>query len=49
MIFRDPAAWNWLDDISESNSTWSAILAVIHLEFYDANQETFNQPIDAKF
>ncbi|KAH9179080.1 hypothetical protein EDB89DRAFT_1842312, partial [Lactarius sanguifluus] len=34
------AALEWLDHATKSNSIMSVILAVIHLELYDAGQET---------
>jgi hypothetical protein len=42
-IFRQPAALDWLDCISESNSILSAILAVIHPELHDAGRDTFDR------
>ncbi|KAF8257003.1 hypothetical protein EI94DRAFT_1539140, partial [Lactarius quietus] len=42
-IFRKPAALEWLDAISQSNSILSAILAVIHPPLHKAGQETFHQ------
>jgi hypothetical protein len=38
--FRSPAALDWLEAISESNSILSAILAVIHPQLYDAGWQT---------
>ena len=38
--FRLPAALDWLDTISESNTILSAILAVIHPHLYDAGWQT---------
>lgn len=40
--FRKPAALDWLDQISESNSILSAILAVIHPDLHEAGQKTFD-------
>ncbi|KAH9016575.1 hypothetical protein EDB84DRAFT_1256888, partial [Lactarius hengduanensis] len=40
---RKPAALDWLDHATESNSIMSAILAVIHLELYDAGRNTFKE------
>jgi len=38
--FREPAALDWLDCISESNAVLSAILAIIHPKLHDAGQLT---------
>jgi hypothetical protein len=38
--FSSPAALDWLDAASESNSILSAILAVIHPTLYDAGRQT---------
>jgi len=38
--FKEPAALEWLDSISESNAVLSAILAVIHPKLHDAGQQT---------
>ena len=38
--FRSPAALEWLDAISESNAIFSAILAVIHPNLYEAGWKT---------
>ncbi|KAH9012162.1 hypothetical protein EDB85DRAFT_2159236 [Lactarius pseudohatsudake] len=38
---KNPAALDWLDHATESNSIMSAILAVIHPELYDAGRNTF--------
>jgi len=38
--FREPAALDWLDSISESNAILSAILAVIHPKLHDAGWQT---------
>ncbi|KAH9020902.1 hypothetical protein EDB85DRAFT_2152751 [Lactarius pseudohatsudake] len=38
---KKPAALDWLDHATESNSIMSTILAVIHLELYDAGWNTF--------
>jgi hypothetical protein len=43
VVFESPAALEWLDRLSESNSILSAILAVIHPTLYDAGRETFNR------
>jgi len=40
---RQPAALDWLDHATESNSIMSAILAVIHPELYDAGRNTFKE------
>ena len=40
---RKPAAMQWLDAISQSNSIISAILAVIHPELHRAGQKTFDK------
>jgi len=37
--FREPAALDWLDSISESNAVLSAILAVIHPNLHDAGRQ----------
>ncbi|KAH8993771.1 hypothetical protein EDB92DRAFT_1815426 [Lactarius akahatsu] len=37
---KKPAALDWLDHTTESNSIMSAILAVIHPELYDAGRNT---------
>ena len=42
-LFKNTAALEWLDAISQSNSILSAISAVIHPELYDAGQETMNR------
>lgn len=42
-IFRRAAVLDWLDQISESNSILSAILAVLHPELHDAGRETYNR------
>ena len=42
-LFKNPAALEWLDAISQSNSILSAILAVMHPELHDAGQETMNR------
>lgn len=44
--FRLPAALDWLDAISQSNSILSAILAVIHPNLYDAGRQTMSCLID---
>jgi Oxygenase domain of the 2OGFeDO superfamily len=41
--FKSPAALEWLDCFSESNSILSAILAVIHPDLYEAGRETFKR------
>ena len=38
--FKEPAALEWLDSISESNAVLSAILAVIHPKLHDAGRQT---------
>jgi len=38
--FKEPAALEWLDSISESNAVLSAILAVIHPKLHDAGWQT---------
>jgi Oxygenase domain of the 2OGFeDO superfamily len=43
VMFRRPAASEWLDDSSESNLITSAILAVIHPELHKAGRETLNR------
>ena len=42
-LFKNKAALEWLDAISQSNAILSAILAVIHPELHDAGQETMNR------
>ena len=42
-LFKNKAALEWLDAISQSNTILSTILAVIHPELHDAGQETMNQ------
>ena len=42
-LFKNLAALEWLDAISQSNSILSTILAVIHPELYDTGQETMNR------
>ena len=42
-IFEKPAALEWLDAISQSNSILSAILAVIHPQLHGSGQETMNR------
>ena len=37
--FREPAALDWLDSISESNAVLSAILAVMHPKLHDAGRQ----------
>ena len=46
--FRNPAALDWLDAISESNVILSAILAVIHPKLYNAGWETIKHLKDPK-
>jgi len=46
--FRNPAALDWLDAISESNAILSAILAVIHPNLYNAGWETIKHLKDPK-
>ena len=46
--FRNPAALDWLDAISESNAILSAILAVIHPKLYNAGWETIKHLKDPK-
>ncbi|KAI9431400.1 hypothetical protein H4582DRAFT_2082573 [Lactarius indigo] len=38
---KNPAALDWLDRATETNSIMGAILAVIHPELYDAGRDTF--------
>ena len=45
--FRQPAALDWLDSISESNAVLSAILAVIHPKLHDAGRQTAQRLRDA--
>jgi hypothetical protein len=41
-VFNSPAAFEWLDEIMESNLVMSAILAIIHPKLYKAGRKTFD-------